>query len=411
MREKRRLFFKGGVQAEITGLGRERFFNIAARRELFVTGIGTERDGHVLFWTTGEDYKKMKPAARKAGVRLFLRKKYGLPFFLFRNRKRKPLAAGFICFFLLLYGLSFFIWDISFEGNLRLTDQTLLHYMETLPVACGMRKSAVSCEELEESLRNQFAEITWVSAEIKGTRLTVRIKENEAMLSPVEPDRTPCDLTAEKDGVIERCVVRNGLLKVRAGDPVAAGDLLVAGTIPIYDDSENLVSSHEIRADAEVYARTVYETEKKLPLTYEVKSRTVRVRRGAFFSIFGRTFYFLMPAYGDASCEFFLEERQLRLFEDFCLPVYGGLVTALEYVPYERAYTKEEVSAEKDRYMEEYMEKLQEKGIQILANDGKIEKGESGWKIQGTVTVIEDIAGPVPIPEKHEENQTVNEFN
>ena len=98
-------------------------------------------------------------------------------------------------------------------------------------MACGMRKSAVSCEGLEESLRNQFAEITWVSAEIKGTRLTVRIKENEAMLSPVEPDRTPCDLAAEKDGVIERCVVRNGLLKVRAGDPVAAGDLLVAGTI------------------------------------------------------------------------------------------------------------------------------------------------------------------------------------
>ena len=132
----------------------------------------------------------------------------------------------------MLYGLSFFIWDISFEGNLRFTDQTLLHYMETLPVACGMRKSAVSCEELEESPRNQFAEITWVSAEIKGTRLTVRIKENEAMLSPVEPDRTPCDLTAEKDGVIERCVVRNGLLKVRAGDPVAAGDLLVAGRSP-----------------------------------------------------------------------------------------------------------------------------------------------------------------------------------
>lgn len=296
----------------------------------------------------------------------------------------------------MLYGLSFFIWDISFEGNLRFTDQTLLHYMETLPVACGMRKSAVSCEELEESLRNQFAEITWVSAEIKGTRLTVRIKENEAMLSPVEPDRTPCDLTAEKDGVIEPV---RGPERPSQGEGRGSGgrrDLLVAGTIPIYDDSENLVSSHEIRADAEVYARTVYETEKKLPLTYEVKSRTGRVRRGAFFSIFGRTFYFLMPAYGDASWEFFMEERQLRLFEDFCLPVYGGLVTALEYVPYERAYTKEEVSAEKDRYMEEYMEKLQEKGIQILADDGKIEKGESGWKIQGTVTVIEDIAGPSP---------------
>ena len=61
--------------------------------------------------------------------------------------------------------------------------------------------------------------------------------------------------------------------------------------------------------------------------------------------------------------------------------------------------------------LNEYLQNFTEKGIQILANDGKIEKGESGWKIQGTVTVIEDIAGPVPIPEKHEENQTVNEFN
>lgn len=411
MRETKRLFFKGGVQAEVTGLGRERFFNIAARRELFVTGIGTDRDGRVFFWTTGEDYKKMKPVARKAGVRLFLRKKYGLPFILFRNRRRKPLAAGFVCFFLFLYGMSFFIWDISFEGNLRFTDQTLLHYMETIPVACGMRKSLVSCEALEEGLRNQFAEITWVSAEIRGTRLTVRIKENEAMLSPEEPDWTPCDLAAEKDGIVERCVVRNGLLKVRAGDPVAAGELLVSGTIPIYDDSETLTASHEIRADAEVYARTVYEAEKRLPLTCETRSRTGRARRGVFFSIFGRTFYFLMPAYGENPWEFFMEESQLKLFEDFYLPVYGGIVTALEYVPYERAYTKAEVSAAKDRYMEEYMEKLEEKGIQILANDGKIEKDESGWKIQGTVTVIEDIAKPVPIPEKHEENQTVNEFN
>lgn len=357
MRETKRLFFKGGVQAEVTGLGRERFFNIAARRELFVTGIGTDRDGRVFFWTTGEDYKKMKPVARKAGVRLFLRKKYGLPFILFRNRRRKPLAAGFVCFFLFLYGMSFFIWDISFEGNLRFTDQTLLHYMETIPVACGMRKSLVSCEALEESLRNQFAEITWVSAEIRGTRLTVRIKENEAMLSPEEPDWTPCDLAAEKDGIVERCVVRNGLLKVRAGDPVAAGELLVSGTIPIYDDSETLTASHEIRADAEVYARTVYEAEKRLPLTCETRSRTGRVRRGVFFSIFGRTFYFLMPAYGENPWEFFMEESQLKLFEDFFLPVYGGIVTALEYVPYERAYTKAEVSAAKDRYMETSYEK------------------------------------------------------
>ena len=68
MREKRRLFFKGGVQAEITGLGRERFFNIAARREIFVTGIGTDRDGRVLFWTTVEDYKKFVASVKEKSL-------------------------------------------------------------------------------------------------------------------------------------------------------------------------------------------------------------------------------------------------------------------------------------------------------------------------------------------------------
>ena len=64
-------FFKGGVQAEITGLGRERFFNIAARREIFVTGIGTDRDGRVLFWTTVEDYKKMRRRQKRLASAFF----------------------------------------------------------------------------------------------------------------------------------------------------------------------------------------------------------------------------------------------------------------------------------------------------------------------------------------------------
>lgn len=87
MREKRRLFFKGGVQAEITGLGRERFFNIAARRELFVTGIGTDRDGHVLFWTTGEDYKKMKPGGKKGRRPPFFKEKVRTSLFSFPEQK------------------------------------------------------------------------------------------------------------------------------------------------------------------------------------------------------------------------------------------------------------------------------------------------------------------------------------
>ena len=407
----KQLFFAGGVKVRVQGIGRERFFNIAAQREFHIFDISEEEDGAVSFWTTAEDFKRMKPAAKKAGVRLFLKRKYGLPFFLYRNRKRKLLAAGFLAFFSVLYAMTFFIWDISFEGNLRFTDEMLLHYMETLPVACGMRKAEISCEALEGAIRNQFTEITWVSAEIKGTRLIVRVKENEALLSPITADDSPCDLTASRDGIITRCVVRSGFGQVKAGDEVKAGDLLVDGTIPIYDDSETLVNSHEVHADAEIYAQTVHTVGKRLPLTYTVKSRTGRVRYGLFFKAFDRTFYFLMPAFGEETWEYVSEQEQLKLFDDFWLPVYGGTITAYEYIPYENAYTKEEAETLCGQYLGEYMEKLSEKGIQIIGNDGKIEKDESGWRIGGTVTVIENIASPVPVPENLEENQTADELN
>ena len=413
----RRFFFRGGVRVRMEGYDRERFLNIAAKRQLTVCEIA-EKAGQVSFWTTPGDFKRMKPVARKAKVRLRIRERYGLPFFLHRNRKRKLLAAGLCSFFMLLYALSFFIWDISFEGNRKFTDEMLLHYMETLPVVCGMRKSALSCEALEGELRNHFTEITWVSAEIRGTRLIIRLKENEALLAVLPKENGACDLVAEKEGVIVRTVVRSGIPQVKAGDTVAAGDQLVSGTIPIFDDSETLVNTHAVRGDGEIYARTTCSREETLPLCRTIRGQTGRKRWGISIQVFGRSLCFLMPDFQKKNpWEFVTEQRQLTLFRDFCLPVYGSLITAREYVPYEKACTRAEAEETARRHRDEYMEKLTEKGIQIIGNNDRIEKDASGWKIRFTVTVIEDIAAEAPIgeqqdiPEKQEENQTVNERN
>lgn len=410
MTEKRLFFLHGGVKVGLYGMDRERFLNIAAQRGLHVADV-SENNGEVTFWTTPVDFKRMKTIVKKTGVSLRIKERYGLPFGIYQNRKRKMMAFGVIAFFFIMYGMTLFIWDISFEGNYRFTDETLLHFMETLPVAYGMKKMDISCEELEAEIRNHFSEITWVSAEIRGTRLIVRVKENEAVLAPVEADSSPCDLTAGKSGTIVKTVVRSGLCQVKAGEQVEAGDLLVDGTIPIYDDSETLVNGHEVHADAEIYAETVHTVAKTVPLLKTVKSRTGNVRNGIFIKMFDKSFYIMMLADGGESWEYVMEQYQLKIFEDFYLPVYIGLLSAYEYVPYECNYTEEEVLSVCQIDLQEYMEKLSEKGIQILGSDGKIEKGESGWQFKGTLTVVEDIAKAVPVPEKQKEIQTVNERN
>ena len=433
--------WEGSVKVRIDGRGMERFFNIAAQRGIVIEKIETkeipaaEYDGNrhdrydnhvekkelekedkkqgktVCFEISPRNFKRLKPIARKTDVRLRITEKHGFPFWLILGRRRSLWAGGLAAFFLLIYLSSFYVWDISFDGNHRFTDEMLLHFMDAIPVQCGMRKKEISCGDLEKQIRNAFPEIGWVSAELTGTRLTVHVRENGILKAETGSD-APCELTAGSDGTVTKIIVRNGIVRVKAGDEVKTGDVLVSGKLPIYDDSETLVKTNLVHADAEVYAETTRTVTWKIPVAEEIRAGTGKKRMGVFFKFLDTEFCFLMPDLKkESSWELFMEESQLRFSKNFYLPVYGGILAAREYIPYEKVLTKSEVSDSADRYLNEYMQNLTEKGIQILGSDVKIERSESHWKIHGTLTVVEDIAKESPIPEDQEEIQTVDEHH
>ena len=399
MGDYRNTLIHGRVEVEVKGQNTERFFNISSKRSLLIEQVDSYR-----FITSPNDFKKMKDVARKTGVRLKIIGRHGLPFFLYRNRKRKLLGIGVVIFFFGLYLSSFFIWDISYEGNRRFTDEMLDGYLETIPIYYGIKKMDISCEALEAGIRNTFSEITWVSAEIRGTRLMIRIKENDVLMNPVEDLEQPCDLIAKSDGIINELIVRKGVPQIKVGDTIEEGTLLVDGTIPIYDDSESLVNSHEVHADAEVFAQTIHCFQKEIPLSRIEKVRTGHMRKGRHVNILGNSFYFMMPLKKDQLWEIVKEEKQLHFLDDFYLPIHYGELSAYEYKKYERYYTQGEAEEIGERYMQEYIEKLSEKGIQILGSDGKIEFNESEWTYTGTITLIENIAiedRPIGIDEEN----------
>lgn len=430
-------FREGSVKVRIEGRGIERFFNIAAQRGIMIEKIETkeitaaEHDRYdnrvekneleneerkqgktVCFQTSPKDFKRLKAIARKTNVLLRITEKHGFPFLLILGRRRSLWVGGLAAFFLLICLSSFYVWDISFEGNHRFTDETLLHFMATVPVQCGMRKSRISCTELEKRIRNAFPEISWVSAELTGTRLTIHLRENNRILQARLEPESPCELTAGTNGTVTRIIVRNGKARVKVGDTVKAGDVLVSGELPLYDDFEALVKINKVHADAEVYAKITRTVEWKCPETKEIRARTGKRRRGIFFKFLDLEFCFLTPGLKkENTWELFMEEFQLKLSKNFYLPVYGGILTAEEYVPYEKVLTEAEISESADRYLNEYLQNFTEKGIQILGSDVRIERSESHWTIHGTLTVVEDIAKESPIPEDQEEIQTVDEHH
>ena len=113
------------------------------------------------------------------------------------------------------------------EGNTKYTDSTLLHFLEEKGYVHGMKKSGIVCEEIEKDIRGRYGDITWVSAQISGNRLIIRIKENQIIDAEGTPasdeSGTGMDLTASKNGTVVSVITRTGTPKVHPGDSVEKG--------------------------------------------------------------------------------------------------------------------------------------------------------------------------------------------
>lgn len=366
-----RRFWSGSVRIQMTGQSPERFFNLCAASGLDIWDVIFSK-GNYIFSMGIRDFFSSRPYAKKAKIRLRIQRKLGLPFFLYKNRKRKLWAAGFLCFFMLLYTLSFFVWDIGYQGNVMYTDDELSHFLDTLGIRCGIMKNQVSCEELEAALRNQYNGITWVSARLSGTKLYVHVKENDVPLEIPVKDTTPCDLTADADGTITSMIVRSGIPMVKPGDEVVKGQILVSGAIPITDDGGTVVAEHYVHSDADIMARRTRQETKDISLWHGREEKTGRVRKGLMTNIGGHSFVYLLPNFRNTEWRTVTEIRQVRLFGDFYLPVELGLITSQEVCSYDEKYTEKELEELGEAYKNEVAEKLMEKGVQIIENNVKI---------------------------------------
>ncbi|MGN0158048.1 MAG: sporulation protein YqfD [Brotaphodocola sp.] len=381
----------GYLRVRLTGYSMERFLNLCMTRKLVIWNLHYE-DHACWFLVTVPDFRRMKPLVRKAQVHLKILGRYGLPFFLYRNRKRKPYVIGVVVFFLILFLLSEFIWNIRFEGNERFTDDELTTYLSRQNVHYGMCKRGVDCDRLEDAIRSDYPDITWVSVSISGTQLMVRVRENEEIRELPEEDNMPSDLVSDKNGIITRMIVRSGIAKAELGEEITNGQLLVSGMVPITDDSGEVVSNQYVRADADIVVRTKLSYTERLPLRTEDRSFTGKRRRGLRLQVGSLSFLWMFPGKTQNLWEYQRECRQVVLMEDFYIPVWYETISAREYSYYERDWTEEELEEQKLSINQQKIHNLQKKGVQIIENDVKILDKHSYWEIAGSF-VLEEPAG------------------
>ncbi len=277
----------GSVLIRCEGGYPERFLDLAAAAGVPLRDIRCT-DGTLYCRARATDYRRLRPAARRSGVRMRVARRRGIAFRLRRFRLRFGLAAGLLVFVLLLQLLSSRIWVIRIVGNHTVSDDAIREVLSPLGVYEGGRFAAVDLTDVQLTALQQLPALTWLTVNQSGSIVTVEVKERTVADPPA--DTAPANLVAACDGVILRVDAVTGQATVSPGDAVRRGDLLISGVM------NSSVGPQLKHAAGSVIARTTHTLTVTVPLR-ETVSRTERVVERPTLALFGLH----VPLYTDST--------------------------------------------------------------------------------------------------------------
>lgn len=287
-----------------------------------------------------------------------------------------------------IYICSLFLFNITFSGNSNLTTPVLTRYLESIGVKNGCRTACIDCNDIEKKMREDFDEITWVAAAVKGNHLYISIKENDSFEGEIKSTEIPENIIASDDGTIESIITRSGTPLVKKGDNVEKGQVLVSGVVNICDDSGEVIAKRGVTADADVLIKTEMIYSDELSEKYENKVFTGKTRVNAVIRA-GKYIISIGPgAVGLKLCDKKEDYKTLKINDDLYLPVSVGKITYYEYKPEEYTYSDEEASAVLNGRLARLLLQLNQKGVQIADERVKIFKNNDIYTCEGALILI-----------------------
>lgn len=241
-------FLRGYVDFSVSGKYPERFMNSAFKSGVQIWSQKS-KSGRLEGKMYASDYKRSRGKARNTGVRLRVLKKHGLPFFVFRNKKRSGLLAGAAVFFTILVMMSSFVWTVKIEGVTSVSQNDIRELLRECGVYEGAKISDIDVQWTKRQLSHKYPMITWSAVNIYGSSVDVIVKEGQ---EKKQTDiSTPGDIVAKKDGFIISMETRDGANQVKPGESVLEGQLLVSSAMELEG-----MDTRFVRAQSKIMAQT-----------------------------------------------------------------------------------------------------------------------------------------------------------
>ena len=170
-------FKRGTIIVELEGFFIERFINLCKAQNIEIENVKYITAGLISFKTNSSNFDDIKKIANKTKCRARIKKKKGIYFILFRYKKRRIFCYLFLSLILLLIVISTYIFRINISGNEKISDDEIIRVLKKADIYVGKNRLFIDERKAGNMLRTELYDIAWVSVDVKGTSVNVKIVE------------------------------------------------------------------------------------------------------------------------------------------------------------------------------------------------------------------------------------------
>ncbi len=280
-------FFHGYVSFSAKGAFPERFLNLCAANG--ITIWSPKIKNNTLFGKMlAKDYKNIRHFAHISGILPRIYKKQGLKCFVMRYRGRYGIVAGALIFAVMINLLSMFTWNISIEGNQKISDEKIMSALEKVGVYEGVLRRSIDTENARQQLLINEPSLSWCAINLDGCFASVVVRETNEKKTE-QKTSYPANIVAKQSGIIKSIRAYYGSPSVKVGEAVAKGDLLVSGTM---EDKTGSIVYCEARA--QILAQTIHTLKVYVPFKQQRSIVVSQPQTRSILELFGAKipFYF-----------------------------------------------------------------------------------------------------------------------
>ncbi len=337
---------KGKILVEIKILNTEKLLNLFWSKNISVYKVKKKDFATLILEIDYLNYSEVKECVERLGGRINIIKSVGFVFFLGNVKKKVSLVLGGLIFLCIIYYLSTYIWAVEIYVQQNIPPFEIRKQLNAIGIKPGIVKSSIDVKEVEKQLENMSSEILWLRVRIEGSTLKVVVEEK--INPPQEQSYEYGNLVATMEGEVKRVYTFAGRTKVKSGQLIKAGDVVIEGI----DGSEG--GEYILPPRGIVIANTFYEKSMNIKVNGTTLERSGDKDSDVYISIFGKKIYL---------------KKAIKDFEHYDkIEVSGKIFNKVLY--YERV--EKDISLSEEKAIESAVNDLEKSLLNELSRDAKI---------------------------------------